>query len=141
MEFVTDCLVLKIEERCRDTSELVTTFFILYDKKERNFVIRGKITDLSRDKPGAVFSFVSNSSCDLEDFLSFTICNQNKLTYVLYSYDDLSFNSNNITYDDLKAKQYEPVSYEIAGYENKSYKKKDVLRNLRMLENVFNYYN
>ena len=144
MEFVPDCLVLKIEERCRDTSDLVTTFFILYDKKEHNYVIRGKITDINSrrgNKPGAIFSFVSKSSYDLEDFLSFTICNQNKLTYVLYSYDDLSFNSNNITYEDLKAKQYEPVSYEIAGYENKSYKKKDVLRNLRMLENVFNYYN
>ena len=144
MEFVPDCLVLKIEERCRDTSELVTTFFIMYDKKEENYVIRGKITDINSrrgNKPGAIFSFVSNSSGDLEDFLSFSICNQNKLTYVLYTYDDLSYHSNNITYEDLKAKQYESTSYEIAGYENKSYKKKDVLRNLRMLENVFNYYN
>ena len=53
----------------------------------------------------------------------------------------MPFNSNNITYKDLTAKQYEKTSYEIAGYENKSYKKKEVLRNLRMLENVFNYYN
>jgi hypothetical protein len=144
MEFVPDCLVLKIEERCRETGDLVTTFFILYDKKERHFVIRGKIKDLDSDtsnKKGAIFSFVSKTSDDVEDFLSFTVCNQNKLTYVLYTFDDLPFNSNNITYEDLRAKQYEPVSYEIAGYENKSYKKKDVLRNLRMLENVFNYYN
>lgn len=144
MEFVPDCLVLKIEERCRDTGDLVTTFFILYDKKEQNYVIRGKIKNLDTDtsnKKGAIFSFVSKSSHDLEDFLSFTICNQNKLTYVLYTFDDLPFNSNNITYEVLTAKQYEPVSYEIAGYENKAYNKKDVMRNLRMLENVFNYYN
>ena len=146
MEFVPDCLVLKIEERCRDTSDLVTTFFILYDKKENHYVIRGKIKDITSppstsNRAGSIFSFVSKSSDNLEDFLSFSICNQNKLTYVLYTFDDLPFNSNNITYEDLKAKQYEKFSYEIAGYENKSYKKKDVLRNLRMLENVFNYYN
>ncbi len=144
MEFVPDCLVLKIEERCRDTELLVTTFFILYDKKENNYVLRGKIKDLNSDtsnKKGALFSFVSKSASDLEDFLSFSICNQNMLTYVLYTFDDLPFNSNNITYADLIAKQYEKTSYEIAGYENKSYKKKEVMRNLRMLENVFNYYN
>jgi hypothetical protein len=144
MEFVPDCLVLKIEERCRETGDLVTTFFILYDKKEHHYVIRGKIKDLDSDtsnKKGSIFSFVSRSSVDLEEFLSFSICNQNKLTYVLYTFDDLPFNSNNITYEDLRAKQYEKTSYEIAGYENKSYKKKDMLCNLRMLENVFNYYN
>ena len=141
MEFVPDCLVLKIEERCRDTGDLVTTFFILYDKKEEHYVIRGKINYLDSNRKGAIFSFVSKSCSDLEDFLGFSICNQNMLTYVLYTFDDLPFNSNNITYEDLKAKQYEKTSYEIAGYENKSYKKKEVLRNLRMLENVFNYYN
>ena len=144
MEFVPDCLVLKIEERCRETGDLVTTFFILYDKKENNYVLRGKIKNLNTDtsnKKGAIFSFISKSNHDLEDFLHFSICNQNKLTYVLYTFDDLPFNSNNITYEDLIAKKYEKTSYEIAGYENKSYKKTDVLRNLRMLENVFNYYN
>ena len=38
----TDCLVLKIEEHDIDTTELDTTLYILYDKNESHFVIRGK---------------------------------------------------------------------------------------------------
>ena len=39
---VPDCLVLKIEEYDSETYELDTTIFLLYDKKEHQYVIRGK---------------------------------------------------------------------------------------------------
>jgi len=137
MEFVTDCLVLKIDERCSVNNELLTTVFIIYDKKEQKYVIRGKIADINQ-KIGATFSFLCKDIWSLEEFLSFAICKQNKWTYVLYNYDNLHYNSNDITYEYLK--QYESNSYEIAGYNNLKYNKKNLIRNLRMLSNVFNYY-
>ena len=137
MEIVTDCLVLKIEERCTDKNELLTSVFIIYDKKEQNYVIRGKIADVN-EKIGATFSFLSKEILSLEEFISFAICKRNKWTYVVYNYDNLPYNSNDITYDFLK--QYESNSYEIAGYNNVKYNKKNLIRNLRMLSNVFNYY-
>jgi hypothetical protein len=142
MEFVQDCLVLKIEERCSDTNELLTTIFVIYDTKECNYIIRGKIADTQKNKRinlGATFSFICESIKGLEDFLTFSICMENKWTYVLYNYDNLPYDSNDITYEFLK--EYESSRYEIAGYNNLSYNKKDLYRNLRMLKNVFNYYN
>ena len=142
MDIVEDCLVLKIEERCHDTSELLTTIFVIYDTKERNYVIRGKIADTQKNKRtnlGATFSFICETTSGLEDFLSFSICTENKWTYVLYMYDNLAYDSNDITYEFLK--EYESNSFEIAGYNNISYNKKDLRRNLRMLKSVFNYYN
>ena len=37
-----DCLVLKIEEYDIDNKNLDTTLFVIYDKKEHQFIIRGK---------------------------------------------------------------------------------------------------
>lgn len=142
MEFVQDCLVLKIEERCYNTTELVSTIFVIYDTKERNYIIRGKNSDITKIKSkhlGAAFSFTCEDIEDLEDFLRFAICTENKWTYVLYNYDNLPYSQDDITYDFLK--EYQSGSYEIAGYNNLSYNKKDLHRNLRILKNVFNYYN
>lgn len=142
MEFVQDCLVLKIEDRCCKTTELVSTIFVIYDTKECNYIIRGKIADIVKNKStnlGATFSFRCEHIEDLEDFLRFAICIENKWTYVLYNYDNLPYSQDDITYEFLK--RYQSNSYKIAGYNNLSYNKKELHRNLRMLKNVFNYYN
>ena len=44
-----DCLVLKIEEYDIDNGNLDTTLFIIYDKKEHKYVIRGKRNSLSME--------------------------------------------------------------------------------------------
>ena len=135
---VTDCLVLKIEERETDVEILDTTIYVIYDKKERNYVIRGK-RRVTNNIDACTYSFVCKDHIDLADFLSFVICKENLWTYVLYNYDNLPYDSNDITYEFLK--EYESNVYELTGYNNLDYSRKGLCSILRILRNVFNYYN
>ena len=134
---VSDCLVLKIEERLPKSGELDTTVYIIYDKKEHNYVVRGKRSVIN-NIGACTYSFVCNDHIDLADFLSFVICKKNLWTYVLYNYDNLSYDSNDITYEFLK--ENESNVYELTGYNYENYSRKRLCRTLRMLRNVFNYY-
>ena len=135
---VTDCLVLKIEERDADNGELDMTVYVIYDKKERNYVVRGK-RRVTNGIDACTYSFVCKDHRDLADFLSFVICKENLWTYVLYNYDNLSYDSNDITYEFLN--ENESNVYELTGYNNLDYSRKGLCSILRMLRNVFNYYN
>ena len=135
---VTDCLVLKIEERETDVELLDTTIYVIYDKKERNYVVRGNRRVIN-DIDSCTYSFVCKDHRDLADFLSFVVCKENLWTYVLYNYDNLPYDSNDITYEFLK--EYESNVYELTGYNNLDYSRKGLCSILRMLRNVFNYYN
>jgi hypothetical protein len=135
---LTDCLVLKIEERDADSGELDTTVYIIYDKKEHNYVIRGQRSPL-KYSDSCTYSFVCKDYRDLADFLSFVICKKNLWTYVLYNYDNLPYDSNDITYEFLS--EYESSVYELTGYNNETCIRKNLCKILRMLRNVFNYYN
>ena len=134
---VSDSLVLKIEERNPLSGELDTTVYIIYDKKEHNYVVRGKRSVIN-NIGACTYSFVCKDHVDLADFLSFVICKKNWWTYVLYNYDNLSYDSNNITYEFLK--ENESNVYELTGYDCENYSQKRLCRTLRMLRNVFNYY-
>ena len=134
---VPDCLVLKIEEYDSETYELDTTIFVLYDKKEHHYVIRGHRRN-TKNSDSCTYSFVCEFAKDLADFISFVICKENLWTYVLYNYDNLPYDSNDITYDFLT--DVSPV-YELSGYNNQKYSRSKLLQNLRMLRNVFNYHN
>jgi len=133
----TDCLVLKIEERDIDTKELDTTLYIIYDKKEHQFFVSGK--RFSKKINSCTYSFHCEFAEELADFITFVICKKNLWTYVLYNYDNLPETTEEITYDFLE--RCDSKEYEIAGYNNLSFKRKYLLSNLRMLRNVFNYYN
>ena len=135
---VTDCLVLKIEERETDVEILDTTIYVIDDKRDRNYVVRGKrcATEIA---DSCTYSFVCKDHRDLADFLSFVVCKENLWTYVLYNYDNLPYDSNDITYEFLK--EYESNVYELTGYNNLDYSRKGLCSILRMLRNVFNYYN
>jgi len=129
--------VLKIEEYCNVSDDIDTTLYILYDKEEHNFVIRGKRSSVKFESTS--FSFTCEFAEELADFISFSICKENKWTYVLYNYNDLPSCSNDISFDYLVENQSK--NSEIAGYNNRKYSRKYLEKNLRMLRNVFNYYN
>ena len=135
---ITDCLVLKIEERETDVELLDTTVYVIYDKKDHTYVIRGKRRETEQTE-SCTYSFVCDNHNDVADFLSFVLSKHNLWTYVLYNYDNLPFDSNDITYDFLM--ENDSKIYEISGYNNEYYSKKRLLSILRMLRNVFNYYN
>ena len=68
-EFHNDCLVLKIEEYDIDDGTLDTTLYIIYDKKEEKYVIRGKrYCDIMET---CTYSFNCEFAQELFDF----ICN------------------------------------------------------------------
>ena len=132
-----DCLVLKIEEYDIDTKNLDTTLFIIYDKKEHKFVIRGKRH--SDYIESCTYSFNCEFANELFDFITFVICKKNIWSYTIYNYDNLPATSDEITYDFLK--RHDSKIYELGGYDNQKFNKKMLLKYLRMLRNVFNYYN
>jgi len=133
----TDCLVLKIEEYI--DNELDTTLFLLYDYYQETYLVKGKRSDVIGKPETIPYSFYCNCASELVDFINFVICKKSKINYTLYNYDDLPNNSDDINYQYLKELDGDK-EYELAGYDNQKYNKKDILKFLRMLRNVFNYY-
>jgi hypothetical protein len=133
----TDCLVLKIEEHV--DGELDTTLFILYDNNEETYLVRGKRSNVFGKPETVPYSFYCNYASDLTDFINFVICKKSRISYTLSNYDDLPNNVDEIDYQYLKELDGD-IAYELAGYDNQKYNKKEILKLLRVLRNVFNYY-
>ena len=138
MSVVPDCLVFKIEEYDTTVKELDTTVYILYDKEEHKYVVRGR-RRYTPEHPSCTYSFDCEYANDLVDFLRYIICKENTINEVLYNYDNLPASSSEITFEFLQ--EIDERTYEISGYNGLKCTRKRLLRNLRMLRNVFNYYN
>jgi hypothetical protein len=137
MEFaVPDTLVLKIVEYDVDLGKPDTTLYVLYDKATHRYVIRGQRNDSSI--ASCTYSFECEFTSDLVDFLEFLLDKTNDFSFILYNYDNLPETSNEITFEFLK--KYDSRVYELSGYDNQKLKRKSLLKNLRMLRNIFNYY-
>jgi len=136
-ENVTDCLVLKLEEFDVDKNEYDTTLYVLYDKRSHRYLVRGQRKWSPRHQ-SCTYSFECEFANDLADFIQYVICPHNKVNEILYNYDNLPENPNEITYDFLH--DYDHSDYEISGYNSKKIKRSRLLKNLRMLRNIFNYY-
>ena len=134
---VPDCLVLKLEENENNSKNIDTTVYILYDKKEHNYVIRGQRRNTDNIN-SCTYSFISEKIDSVADFIQYIICSNNTVNEILYNFDNFPIDSNEITYEFLKS--YDEVNYEISGYNNQELKRKTLLRKLKMLRNVFNYY-
>jgi hypothetical protein len=141
--YLTDCngspdtLVLKIEEI--SDNEIDSTLFILYDHKVSHYIVYGKRSNVFAKLEFVPYSFRCKSVFDLADFISFVKCKQNKWNYTLYNYDNLPCNSDDISYDFLKSLDGDR-SYEIAGYDNKVFNDRYLVKTLKMLKGVFNIY-
>lgn len=138
MEFtVPDTLVLKIVEHDVDLARPDTTLYILYDKREHKYIIRGKRFETQTVKTCS-YAFECEFAHDLADFIQFLIEKENNISYILYNYDNLPETSNEITYDFLH--DCDDRQYEISGYDNMPLKRGQLLKNLRMLRNIHNHY-
>jgi hypothetical protein len=132
-----DTLVLKIVEyENGNLKKPDTTLYILYDKMEQTYVIRGKRSD--KVIKSCTYSFECKSSKELTEFIDFLICSKNSVSYSLYNYDNLPSTSDEIDFDFLHT--YDDICYELSGYDNPNLEKKELRKILRMLRNVFNYY-
>ena len=134
---VSDCLVFKFEEKVETTKETDTTVYVFYDKKEHNYVIRGQRRWTPKHQ-SCTYSFNCEFAKDLADFLQYIVCKDNRVNEILYNYDNFPSNSNDITYEFLH--DYDHSDYEISGYNDQKFGRKRLLRNLRMLRNIYNQY-
>jgi hypothetical protein len=139
MEFtVPDTLVLKIVEYDENTHKNDTTLYMFYDQSIQRYVIRGKRKEIP-NLDLCIYSFECRSVHSLADFIKFVIDRHNYVSYILYNYDNLPATSDEVTFDFLSSN--DDISYEIAGYDRQELKRNDLVRNLRMLRNIFNYNN
>jgi hypothetical protein len=137
MQFITDCLVLKIEEFSIKTVSIDNTVYVLYDQKDERYIIRGQRNgETSLDHN---FSYNCENIKSLEYFISFIMCQQNLLTVTLYNLDNLPYDSKNITYDYLSENTND--DNELAEYEKVNYSTKRLKNLLKTIKNVFNNYN
>lgn len=134
---VPDCLVFKFEEVEKDTDKIDTTMYVLYDKREHQYVIRGQRRCCGK-RDSCTFSFVCEYAHELADFLQYNVCKDNRVNEILYNYDNLPADSCDITFEFLS--EYDHQDYEISGYNGMKFTTKRLLRNLRMLRNVNNVY-
>ena len=136
-EFITDCLVFKLEEIDNNTGKIDNTIYIIYDKKNHNYLIRGNRNG-TRNAQSHIYSFECEYANDLADFLKYMICSENSVNEILYNYDNFPENPNEITFGFLY--EHDDITYEMSGYNDKKLKRRRLLRNLRMLRNVYNHY-
>jgi hypothetical protein len=131
---VPDCLVLKLEEITRNTeNDIDATVYIIYDTLKETYVIRGNRRVLpnvyARD-----FSFECRSSRETAQFLEYIICKGSRVNEVLYNYDNLPNNANDITFCFLR--DHENAEYEIAGFNKIMFHKKRLKNDKKRLKNV-----
>jgi hypothetical protein len=137
MNNVPDCLVFKLEEVEQSNGRIDTTLYVIYDKKNHKYLVRGSRRLSAKYEPCA-YSFECEYAHELADFIQYLICPGNKVNEILYNYDNLPYNSNDVTFDFLNENAYE--DYEISGYNDFKLKRRRLLKILRMLRNVFNIY-
>jgi len=132
-----DCLVLKIEEYDISNGKLDTSMFILYDQNNQVYLVRGTRVE-TKHLSSVPYSFTCDRTKDLVNFISVAIGEENRMSYILYNYNDLPLSSSDITYDMLY--EDEEPSNELVAYDNMKYDRKVLLKYLGMLKNVFNCY-
>ena len=136
-QFMPDCLVLKLEEVERDTNNIDTILYIIYDKKNNNYLIRGERKSTAKSQ-SCNYSFNCDFPGELADFIGYIISSDNRINESLFNYNNLPYLSNDITHDFLHNNEH--IDYEISGYDNRKLKRKNILGNLRMLKYIYNNY-
>jgi hypothetical protein len=136
-EFKSDCLVFKIEEYDTDLKEIDMTLYVLYDKKRHEYIISGRRKWTPKNQ-SCTYSFTCEYAHELVDFIQYVICKTNKVHETLFNYDNLPYDSKDITFEFLN--DYDHRDYELSGYDNQKLRRKDILRKLRMLRSISNKY-
>jgi hypothetical protein len=132
-----DCLVFKFEEVEKDTGNIDTTVYVLFDQRKEKYIVRGQRRWTPKYQ-SCSYSFECGYICDLVEFLQYLVCRDNTVNEILYNYDNLPDDSNKITYEFLH--DYDHADYEISGYNDKKFSKKRLFSNLRMLRNISNQF-
>lgn len=132
-----DCLVFKLEEREESTNNIDNIIYILYDTRYKNYIVRGQRVETRRHN-ACSYSFICRDENDLADYLQYVICKNNTVHETLYNYNNLARDSDMITFEYLS--DYECKDIEVSGYDGLKMNRRRLLKNLRIIKNVFNLY-
>ena len=112
-------LIVNVDSKVDDLEELLEEF------KEK------QASQAGGENQADLQSELTNVKKDIKDL-------DNKVNEILYNYDNFPANPDEITFDFLNENDHS--DYEISGYNDKMLNRRRLLRNLRMLRNVFNHY-
>ena len=130
----TDNLVLRIDEYDPITNDLLNRFYVLYDTRKTNYVIRGKQSLHSWQ----THSFYCDKTKDLVSFFEVIMGARNSWNYRLYNFDDMLEFADDITFDFLD--HWAEEDYLLAVHEDLVYSKSFLKKMLKIVRNVYNYY-
>ena len=137
------CLVLCIEEfdNVSDFSEIDTRVFVSYNEVTNLYVVNGKRADVfskkGRNKTNfQPYMFCADSSNDVLDFLTLTLNRNGKFSYILFNYNNLSYDLAEMNYEFME--QNMDRNYEIAAYDNIDYNRKKFRQLIKLTKNMYN---
>jgi len=130
----TDCLVLKIMEFSIEDQSVDAILYILYDKEEHRFILRGRRNNENIEFNS--FSFQCDYAHELEPFIRFLIGKDNKVLTDLINYQELPMSSDDITFEYLE--ENDTKTNQLIAYLPSNYKSKKIRSALRLLRDVYN---
>jgi len=133
----TGCMVLKIVEIESTTGDSDNTVYILYDVKTKEYIVRGQ-RNRSYKTIFDPYSFYCKDITTLLDFVSLSICKDNRISYTLYNCTDLPYLSDDISFESLEWSCYK--ANEITGYDNMPHSRKTMKKYVYIVKNMFNSY-
>jgi hypothetical protein len=131
--------ILCIEE-CDDTnlfSTVDTRLFIGWDLSDEDYFVRGRRQD-TRSSDYVPYAFRCESARDLYDFISF-VMGESRVNVILYNFNNMDKMNvdEGATYEFFE--ENIDKNYEVAGYDDCSLKKSEILKYLRFLRNTYNW--
>jgi len=132
----SDCLVLRIEET-DDSGEKDHVLYVLYDSYHELFLIRGKRSNY-RGKTPHTYSFETDSSKAVCDFVATLIPYYSSCVFELYKYSHLSDSRHDITYETLMLGRN--VLNELVAYEHMRSTGKTLSSLCSVMRKVYNDY-
>ena len=124
-------LVLCIEkiDETNEISPIDTRMFIFWHETERIYLVRG----MRQHLPPEPFNLSCDSTHDLSEIIGFMV-GKNKINVILYNFINKISDKycNELSCDIFESLMDE--KYKISGYNNMSYKRKDMVKYLRMLK-------
>jgi hypothetical protein len=79
------------------------------------------------------YKFYCKNTTELFDFISIVLCKNSIINYTLYNHNDLPNNTDEIDFNYLNYLNND-IAYEVAGYDNQKYSKKDIMKYLRIIK-------
>jgi len=130
----TDCLVLKIMEFSVEDQLVDTVLYILYDKEEHHFIVRGRRNNENIEFNS--FSFQCDYAHELEPFIRFLVGKDNKVLTDLINYQELPMSSDDISFEYLE--ENDSRANQLIAYLPSTYKSKKIRTAIRLLRDVYN---